>query len=164
MLLYPHEGVWRLPLTLRPVELVEHGGQVSLPGGAIEPGESSDEAALRELQEELGVDPGDVTLLGRLTDLYVFTSNYQVTTFVGAVGQRPTFVPQPSEVAELLEPSLAELADPRQHVGFTRRHRGVELLAPAMQHGPHRVWGATCMILGELVALWDDWQVHSEAR
>jgi hypothetical protein len=64
VLLYTQAGAWHLPLTLRPMFLADHAGQISLPGGAAEPGERSELAALRELEEELGVDARSIELLG----------------------------------------------------------------------------------------------------
>ncbi len=87
VLFYPHEGQWYLPLTLRPAHMVDHAAQVSLPGGAIEPGETAAQAALREFHEELGDDGLPIELLGRLSPHYVQASNYLVTPWV-AVAQR----------------------------------------------------------------------------
>src|SRR5690606_9786945 len=68
-LLFPAEGDWHLPLVLRPARLAAHGGQIGLPGGVVEPGESAQQAALRELEEELGVPPGAVHTIGELSPL-----------------------------------------------------------------------------------------------
>ena len=81
LLLFRRDGRWHLPLTERPLTLVRHAGQISLPGGAVERREASHAAAVRELHEELGVVPeGD--LLGRLADCYVFASDFMITPWV----------------------------------------------------------------------------------
>lgn len=152
-LLYPHAGGWHLPLTVRPTTLRGHAGQISLPGGVIEPGEASEAAALRELEEELGVPRGKVRLLGRLSPLYVFVSEFQISPWVAATAARPRFQPSPDEVSEMLEMPLAHLLDPANRGAHRRWQRGIELTAPHFLWGRHRIWGATAMILGELAAL-----------
>jgi 8-oxo-dGTP pyrophosphatase MutT (NUDIX family) len=150
VLLFRHENAWYVPLTIRPTTMLTHAGQISLPGGRIEPGESSAQAVLRELDEELGVR-GEIELLGQLSDLYLFGSNYMVTPWVATSPRRPDFRPSPVEVAELLEVPLAHLLDPKSAGLHARRQRGVALSAPHFLWGRHRIWGATSMILAELI-------------
>ncbi len=156
VLLYPHRGQWHLPLTLRPEHLVDHAGQISLPGGTIEPGETSRQAALREFHEELGGDGTEIELLGRLSTLYVQASNFLVTPFVGVTGKRPELIPNPAEVERLIEVPLAHLLDPANFASHRREHQGRPYTAPHFAWQSHRIWGATCAILGELVALLED--------
>lgn len=153
LMLYPHEGRWHVPLTLRPSTLPDHAGQVSLPGGAIEPGESSAVAAIREFREELGADHAPVELLGRLAPVYVQVSNFRVEPWVGRTDTRPPFEPSSDEVAELLEVPLTHLIDPANFGAHRRKHRGQPYTAPHFAWQSHRVWGATCMILGQLVLI-----------
>ena len=90
ILLYPADGGWRLPLIVRPTELSHHGGQIGLPGGLIESGENEWQAALRELEEEIGVPAdGSLNRLGRLSPLYVFVSNNYVAPWVAAIDRAP---------------------------------------------------------------------------
>ena len=152
-LLYPHEGEWHLPLTVRPATLVAHAGQISLPGGSVDPGETGPQAALRELEEELGAGAQGVELLGGLSPLYVYVSEFQVTPWVAVAKERPDFAPSPYEVAELLEVPLSHLLDPANRGRHSRRQRGIEYSAPHFLWGRHRIWGATSMILGELVEI-----------
>lgn len=152
-LLYPHQGAWHIPLTVRPTTMHAHAGQISLPGGTTELGEASFECALRELTEELGVSPDRVELLGSLTPLYLFVSNFVITPWIGVARKRPDWVPNPFEVAELLEIPLAHLIDSRNRGSHARQHRGLSLTVPHLQWGRHRIWGATSMILGEFAAV-----------
>lgn len=152
-LLYPHDGVWHMPLTVRPTTMTDHAGQVSLPGGLIEPGESTSEAALRELAEELGIADSRIELLGELSPLYLFVSNFQVTPWVGVLPQRPTIVANEHEVAEVLEVPVPYMIDPANIGRHARDHRGIEFSAPHIRFGGHHIWGATGMILGEFIAL-----------
>ena len=155
-LLYPHAGEWHIPLTVRPATLPAHAGQISLPGGAIDPGETTVQAALRELEEELGVRAADASVIGPLSPIYVFVSEYLVTPWIAAVDSRPRFRPSAEEVSELLEVPLRHLCDPAHRGRHTRRQRGIELNVPHILWGRHRIWGATAMILSELAAAIDD--------
>jgi len=153
ILLYWHEGQWWLPLTLRRGDLPDHGGQVSFPGGAIEAGETSREAAIREFCEELGVEHFRPQILGRLSSIYIQRSRFRVDPWVAVVKERPAMCPQPCEVAEVLEVPLNHLLDPQNFGSHTREYHGQAYEAPHFAFGQHRIWGATCLILGEFVTL-----------
>ena len=155
ILLYPHQGQWHLPFTLRPPGLPNHAGQVCFPGGAINRDEQSDSAALRELQEELAIEAADVRLLGALSELYLFNSNFLVTPWLGYCQKRPEFIPSPDEVAQLLEIPLAHLQDSANRTAHRHRQRAVSFSAPALDYAGHQIWGATAMILSELLAIVD---------
>ncbi|HEV3005025.1 MAG TPA: CoA pyrophosphatase [Pirellulales bacterium] len=153
VLVYPHEGQWHLPLTVRRSDMATHAGQISLPGGMIETGETAPHAALRELDEELGVPAAGLELLGQLTPLFVFVTEFLVVPWVAAARTRPDWMPNDDEVAELLEVPFSLLCDPAHHGRHSRRQRGVDFTAPHIQWGRHRIWGATAMILGELITI-----------
>jgi 8-oxo-dGTP pyrophosphatase MutT (NUDIX family) len=156
ILLYPKDGRLHFPLTRRTETLEDHKGQISLPGGAREGDEPLEWTALRETYEELGVDPQTVQVLGALTPLYIFPSDYCITPYVAARPDRPTFVPDPIEVAAVLEVSLVTLLDPtiRQEEEWVLH--GTATQVPFYQIGEHKVWGATAMVLSEFVAVLDD--------
>jgi len=153
ILLYPHEDRWHLPLTLRPSHLPDHAGQISLPGGAVELGETGDQAAIREFHEELGALGEAMELLGRLSPIYVHASNFRVEPWVGVMDHRPTLTPNPAEVEQLLEIPLDHLLDPNNFGSHERHDRGHTYSAPHFAWQTHRIWGATCMILGEFVTI-----------
>jgi 8-oxo-dGTP pyrophosphatase MutT (NUDIX family) len=155
ILLYPRAGAWHVPLTLRPEHLAAHAGQVSLPGGAVEPGETAAQAAVREFHEELGAEAARVELLGHLSPLFVEASNFLIEPWVGWVGDGPEFEPNPDEVAEVLEMPLVHLLDPGNLESHQRSKRGYCYTAPHFCWSSHQIWGATCMILGEFITLLD---------
>ena len=165
ILLYPHTHGLTIPLTVRRADLPQHAGQISLPGGRLDPGETPEAAALREAEEEVGVNPSTVTLLGALTPVYVAVSRFLVTPFVGIAHARPAFEIETREVSELLETPLNTLRDPsRLHWGHRTREGYLidfpyfdlsERRADDPPHSGHQVWGATAMMLGEFVALFD---------
>ena len=157
LLLYPLDGnggALHLVLTVRTPELFHHSGQVSLPGGGWEEGDASlEEAALREAQEEIGVVADGLELLGPLTPLYIPPSDNLVHPFVAYAARRPTFEPDPVEVAELLEVSLRLLLNPATRREEDWTWRGAPLHVPFYAVGGHKVWGATAIVLAEFLAL-----------
>ena len=150
-LFYPRDQVWKLVLTLRSDHLPDHPGQVSLPGGVLKPGESAEQGALRELNEELGVATERVELVGRLSPIYVFNSNFIVQPVVGVLDESPVFRSNASEVAEVLEVPLADLLKWMPEDRQWKLPPSVSITAPAISWQHTQVWGATLLILGELI-------------
>ena len=155
ILLYPHQNEWHIPLTLRPADMTDHAGQVSLPGGSMEAEETSREAALRELHEELGVPPDGIEVLNPLSPIYVFVSNHWVTPWVAATSKRPSIRPNRAEVAEVLEVPLSTLLDSANLARHQIHRHGLTFSAPHISWRTHRIWGATGMMLGEFIAVVD---------
>jgi len=154
------DGSMFVPLTMRPQSLRHHGGQVSLPGGKIESGESDLQAALREFEEELGVPVKEPKFCGALPPLYLYTSDNIVSPIV-LVSAAPTVPWQPDlfEVDRVIELPLEVLLSRKSpsHLSRQRRlMRGDETVgefrfrAPVFRYDEHHVWGATAMLLGEL--------------
>jgi 8-oxo-dGTP pyrophosphatase MutT (NUDIX family) len=153
LLLYPVGGTPHLVLTVRDGALAHHAGQVSLPGGAMEPGESPEEAALREAHEEIGLDPAGVRIVGALSPLHVPVSGNVLYPCVALAPTRPSFRPDPREVERVIEVPLFRIADARR-VGLDRRgrfERSVEV--PYFDVGGADVWGATAMVLAEFLCV-----------
>ena len=153
LLLYPRGNDLAIPLTVRATGLARHAGQVSLPGGATDPGETLAQAALREASEEIGVDPASVRLLGELTPVHVIVSGFTLHPIVGVTDRRPAFVAAPGEVDEILEVALDDLRDASRIGRGTRIREGVAVEYPYFDLLGHQVWGATAMVLGEFICL-----------
>jgi 8-oxo-dGTP pyrophosphatase MutT (NUDIX family) len=161
LLVFPREQLWYLPLTRRPDTLAAHGGQVSLPGGEIDAAETVEEAAVRELDEELGVIPDDLRMLGRLTPIYIYASNFLVTPCVAGSDTLPRFRPNPDEVANLINLPLVDLLDPAPAGNHEIQHGDITFRAPHFDVDGERVWGATSMILAEFAAVLKEVQERS---
>jgi 8-oxo-dGTP pyrophosphatase MutT (NUDIX family) len=156
ILLHPAPDGPSLPLTVRHADLPHHPGQVSLPGGAIDPGESAAAAALREAEEEIGVPADAVRLVGVLSTLWIAVSNFVVHPFVGVTDLTPGFRVHPAEVAEIIDVPVGHLREPAR-VKWARRDRHrLPFDYPYFDLHGKVVWGATAMILGEFASLFDE--------
>jgi 8-oxo-dGTP pyrophosphatase MutT (NUDIX family) len=155
LLLYLQDEEIRLPLIVRPQHLSDHPNQVSLPGGGRQANETSCDCALRELQEELGPGTASCRVLGALSPIYVWASNFFVEPFVAALPERPDFQIDPAEVAELLKVPVSHLRDVR-HRGEHDIQRSYTFRAPHIEFGGHRIWGATSIILDEFLHAVED--------
>lgn len=153
ILVYPVDDAPYLALTRRHEQLRSHGGQISFPGGSIEAGETPTAAALRELEEELGVPSTNLTVAGELSPIFIFNSNFVVTPCVVLADQLPTFTIQDAEVAQLLQTPLGALLSPSAR-GMHLVRRGPAIIeAPHLAVAENQIWGATCMILAEFLSL-----------
>ena len=154
ILFYPYEDTVYFPLILRPTYPGVHSGQVGLPGGGFEQGDPDlIHTALREAHEEIGIDIPQVNVLGQLSTLYVRPSNNLVLPVVGWAAERPAFLPDPREVALLIEASLLEFLDPANRRTEVWELANRPATVPLFGVQNQTVWGATAMILGELLAL-----------
>ena len=150
-LIYPDEaGRMRLPLTLRASTLPHHPGQISLPGGAVDDGETIEEAALREAQEEIGIDPASVRILGRMTPVHVLVSNFGLHPVLGISDARPEFSAHAHEVDRIIEVEVELLCDASCLRMGVRLRDGVTINYPYFDLEQVQVWGATAMVLAEL--------------
>jgi 8-oxo-dGTP pyrophosphatase MutT (NUDIX family) len=153
VLLYPGGDGPAVPLTVRASGLARHAGQISLPGGACDPGETLADTALREAAEEIGIDPAGVRILGELTPVHVLVSGFTLHPVVGVTDVRPDFIAAIGEVESVLEVSLDHLRDASRIRSGTRVREGVAVEYPYFDLLGHQVWGATAMVLGEFICL-----------
>jgi 8-oxo-dGTP pyrophosphatase MutT (NUDIX family) len=152
-LIYPCGGEPCLVLTRRTDAVDNHRGQVSFPGGSQDPGEDALAAALREGWEELSIVPERLEVIGALSPLYIPPSGFCIYPTVALAAVRPDFIPNPNEVAEVIEAPLALLLAPDTRREEMWEIRGAAVRVPFYAVGPHKVWGATAMVLCELLAL-----------
>ncbi len=153
---YPYQDSIYLPLILRPQYDGVHAGQMAFPGGRMERiDENLTRTALREAQEEVGIRVSDVKVLGLLTELFIPPSNFYVQPVVGVLPYRPDFYPDPREVEAIVEVKLDTLLD-ETIVGNSQIDvRGMMIEAPYYQIQSYRVWGATAMMISELLMVLD---------
>lgn len=136
-------------LTHRPETMTSHPGQVAFPGGKLEFGESPIEAALREANEELGIDPSAVRIIGEATT-FPTGSGYELTPVLGMVSPEIPITPDPYEVSDWFEAPLRHLFDPANHVRKIGLFRGIERPYTEIQWEGHRIWGITAGIIANL--------------
>jgi 8-oxo-dGTP pyrophosphatase MutT (NUDIX family) len=136
-------------LTKRNAHLNKHAGQVSFPGGRIDPGETPEAAALREAEEEIALAPRDVELLGRMAD-YVTGTGYRITPVVGLLPPGLTLHPSPDEVDSVFELPIDVLLDPRAPQRQSHERHGNLREYWVWPHPDHYIWGATAAILVHL--------------
>lgn len=153
VLLLPQEGTPSVVLTVRHDALPNHAGQVSFPGGQREENESLQCTALREAWEEVDLAPASVQTLGALTPLFVPPSNFCVHPFVGAVSHDPALRPTDREVDEILRVPLTHLLDPSNRSIKPWSLQDSTVRVPYYDVAGQTVWGATAMMLAELLVL-----------
>jgi 8-oxo-dGTP pyrophosphatase MutT (NUDIX family) len=156
ILFYPSDNQTFIPLILRPQYDGVHGGQMAFPGGRAEKeDENLIRTALREAQEEIGVRVSDVTVLGSLTKLFIPPSNFFVQPIVGYMNRKPDFYPDSREVDKVIEISLDDLINPATIGRKVLNVRGVEIDTPFYDILETTVWGATAMMISELLMVVD---------
>ncbi len=151
VLLYPYKDRISLVLIQRPNYDGVHGGQIAFPGGKSEPDDKDlMETALRETEEEIGVQPENIEVIGRLSDLYIPPSNFMVSPFIGFTTEVPQFNIDPHEVDGIITISVDDLFNEEhiQDVSIPHRKYG-NLEVPAFVIRNHIIWGATAMMLAE---------------
>jgi 8-oxo-dGTP pyrophosphatase MutT (NUDIX family) len=153
LLVFPAGGQAHIVLTVRADTLGRHSGQVSLPGGVVESGETLEQAALREAHEEIALPLDGVRVIGALTPLDIAVSGFRLHPIVGVRDVRPALAPADGEVARILEPSVDDLLTPSclrvtEHA-IDGRLRSI----PAFHVADVEIWGATAMVLAEFLAL-----------
>lgn len=149
-------GAYSVLLTRRSLQLPTHPGQISFPGGKIDPTDRSPlDAALREAEEEIGLQRGQVDIVGTL-DLYDTSTGFLVTPFVGLVTPSFRAVAEPGEVDEVFEVPLAYIADAANHRQVEMTHEGRRRSYYEIVYGNYRIWGATAGMLRDFCErLWD---------
>src|SRR5690606_22908133 len=152
MLLYPIENKLHTLLMLRPIYKGTHSGQISFPGGKMEPeDEDTIATALRETHEETGVEPASVEIIGKLSDVYIPPSRFLVKRYIGFRTKKPHLIPDPREVEALIEApieALLEKANIREKSIFISA-LNAEIQAKYFDIFGHTVWGATAMMISE---------------
>ena len=153
ILLYPLNNNWYFYLTKRTKTVEHHKGQISLPGGMLEKGESSQKAAIRETYEELGIKPHGIKIIGALTPFYIPVSGFNVFPFVGWIAECPKLEIQSKEVSKVFTPSVSSLMSPQNKKikRSTMLDQRIEIPFFELKH--EMVWGATSMILSEFKSI-----------
>ncbi len=151
ILLFPVKGVLTFVLMRRTEYEGVHSGQISLPGGKREDGETFEQTAIRETYEELGVSDA-VSIIGPLTPLHVPPSDFEIHPFVGYLPSAPVWQPDPGEVAAVIESPLQLLLDEQVKGMEDTTRYGRPFTIPFYRVGDVQVWGATAIILSEFEA------------
>ncbi len=152
LLLFPVAGLAHVILTVRSAH-VRHSGQVSLPGGVIETGETVEQAALREAHEEIALATADVRLRGRLTPLDIPVSGFRLHPVVATLPHPPTVAPSDLEVARILQVPVKALLEPATVQWRPMRRGLISLDVPGFEVDGAIIWGATAMVLAEFLAV-----------
>lgn len=133
-----------------------HSGQIAFPGGRYEESDNNVEnTAFREIEEEIGIKRVEIELIGRLTDIYVPPSNFLISVFVGYLKQKPIYFPDTREVSEVIELDFDELigSEVIKEKSFFVPSSNETIFAPCYQTSKCDIWGASAMVLSELIEL-----------
>jgi 8-oxo-dGTP pyrophosphatase MutT (NUDIX family) len=151
---YPRDGEPHIALTRRTPTLRLHSGQISFPGGRIDPHDfSPKEAALRETREEIGIATDHLEVHGPLEPVFTVVSNFILLPFVGFAAEAPAFAPNPHEVAELIELPFGHLVDPATPRDEIWLVRGDRRRVGFYLYREHKIWGATARVLRQIIAM-----------
>jgi 8-oxo-dGTP pyrophosphatase MutT (NUDIX family) len=156
ILLYPKAGEDYIVFMRRTETVAHHKGQISLPGGGYEPADQDlVQTALREANEELGIDPARVDMLSVMPDVYARVSFFVITPMIGRLkpgdDRELVFKPNPDEVAEVIEVPLSVLRDPTKHRTEQRSRDNITYQLHFYTYGPYEIWGATGRIIHEFL-------------
>jgi 8-oxo-dGTP pyrophosphatase MutT (NUDIX family) len=162
LLIFPVHNRAHVVLTKRAATLGRHGGQVSLPGGVSEPGETFEQTALREAREEIALAPDGIRVLGALTPLDIPVSGFRLHPIVACVNRHPPMRPADGEVARILEVAIDQLLQPLSVRTHETVRNGTVLTVPGFHVHGLEIWGATAMVLAEFLVLLG-WRPKSRA-
>ena len=151
--LFEKDGEYCFPMIKRPENVKNHPGQIALPGGAKEEEESLEETALREAQEEIGIDTTKVEIIGKLTPIPVPVSGYLVQTYIGIIDEEPEWKLSKDEVADFFILKLSELIGADNGYYEKWNLRGFDAKVPIFKIGDLKIWGATASVLSEFIEL-----------
>ena len=155
LLLYPKDGEYCILLNKRTDTVDDHKGEISFPGGRKDPADKTLlDTALRETQEEMGISPDDVDVLGEIDDIATNTS-YLISTFVGTIPYPYKFAPSEAEVAEVLEVPISTLMDYNSARDEVRVRDGELVNSVSYSYDGHLIFGATARILSRFLELLD---------
>jgi len=157
ILLFPSKNKINTVLIKRNTDNSVHSGQISFPGGKYEDSDDSlIYTAIREANEEIGIEPSQVNVIKQLTSLYVPASNFIIYPILGYLNNSPCFHPNPDEVEKVIELEINELLSPDSkglsYLSFDK----LRITAPYYKANNLKIWGATAMILSEVLELFED--------
>ena len=149
ILLFFNNHKWKFFLTKRTTTVHYHKGQISLPGGVLEKNESLEQTAIRETEEEIGVHPKDINLIGHLTPIYVPVSNFKIFPFLGWLKKKPLLKIQNTEVEKIFSISIEKFILTNTQKFKNDIINGEKVIIPYFDIKNEMVWGATSVILSE---------------
>ncbi len=156
ILLFHEQNKLKVVLIRRSFYVGIHAGQIAFPGGRFEEKDMTlENTALREIEEEIGIKPDKIEIIGRLTDIYVPPSNFLISVFVGYLAEKPIFNPDEREVAEVIEADFDDFFEPDviQEKEFSVPSNNYSVKAPYYKVNNADIWGASAMVMTELLDL-----------
>lgn len=153
LLIYPADDSLYLCLTKRNLKLKHHPGQISFPGGKCESNETPIQTALRETFEEIGIEQKHIEVLGKLTEVYVSVSNFNIHPFVAYIDHTPSFIIDAQEVADVIPLKIDDVTNEKNHTTTTVSTSIGPMQVPCYLIDNHIIWGATSMMIAELEAI-----------
>lgn len=147
LLLFDYREKLHACLIKRPAHMKHHAGQIALPGGRMEEGETAIETALRETHEEIGITPDKIQILGKLSSFYVEVSCFQIQPIVGWLNETPRTILNKDEVEKVLFLPIENFKPPYQSINIETRTGRLDV--PCIKYNNEIIWGATAMILSE---------------